>query len=63
MNDKPECKLIGEDGNAFIVIGRVKETLVRSGKPKLAKEFTQKAIRSHSYDAVLALASDYVEII
>ena len=59
---KPTCKLSGEDGNVFSIIGRVSKTLKRNGKPELAKEFAEKALASKSYDAVLQLCFDYVEV-
>lgn len=60
---KPECKLIGEDGNVFNVIGRVSKSLKRAGMKEAADEFMQKAFSSGSYDEVLRLAMEYVEII
>jgi hypothetical protein len=61
-SDKPVCKLIGGDGNVFAVIGAVKRSLKRAGKEDKAKEFTERATASHSYDAVLALCFEYVEV-
>ena len=61
--EKPECKLIGEDGNAFNIIGRVSKTLEKSGKPDVAKEFQEKAFNCGSYTELLSLVSDYVEIV
>ena len=59
---KPECKLIGEDGNVFNIIGRVSKTLKSAGYEEQAKEFIEKAFNSESYDAVLTLAQNYVDI-
>ena len=60
--DKPTVKLIGEDGNVFLIIGRVAQALKRAGQADKAKEFQTKAMSSGSYDEVLALLSDYVEV-
>lgn len=60
--DKPVCKLIGTDGNVFAVIGAVSRTLKRAGMPDKAREFQKKAMASESYDAVLRLCFDYVEV-
>jgi hypothetical protein len=61
-NTKPKCKLTGTDGNVFAIIGTVSRALKKAGKPEQAKEFTEKAFASPSYDAVLALCFDYVEV-
>ena len=58
---KPRCKLVGEDGNAFAIIGRVSRTLKRSGMWDTAKEYQERAFACHSYDDLLALTLEYVE--
>lgn len=60
--DKPVCKLVGTDGNVFSIIGAVSKTLKRAGQPEKAKEFQNKAFSSGSYDAVLQLCMEYVEV-
>jgi hypothetical protein len=59
---KPVCKLVGEDGNVFSIIGRVSQALKRANQREKAAEFVDKATHSKSYDAVLALCFDYVEV-
>lgn len=60
---KPECKLIGEDGNVFNVIGLVSKSLKNAGLKKEASEFCDRAFSSGSYDEVLRLSMEYVEVI
>lgn len=60
---KPECQLIGTDGNVFAVIGNVSKTLKRAGQRDKAAEFQKKAMSCHSYDDVLALTFEYVEVV
>lgn len=60
---KPKCKLVGIDGNVFSIIGTVSKALTRGGQPDKAKEFTQKAFAAKSYDEVLAMVHDYVEVL
>lgn len=61
---KPQCKLIGEDGNVFYIIGKVMKALKDFGYPDKAEEFHKKATTEcGSYDEVLRLVMDYVEII
>lgn len=62
MDEKPECKLIGEDGNVFNIIGRVQRTLRQAGKKDDASAFVKAAFSAGSYDEVLNLAGDYVTI-
>ncbi len=59
---KPECKLIGEDGNVFNIIGQVSKVLKEAGQSNIAKEFTDRAFASSSYDEVLRLCQEYVEV-
>lgn len=60
--EKPTVQLTGEDGNVFAIIGRVSKALKRAGFPDMAQEFTQKAMSAKSYDEVLCLCDDYVEV-
>lgn len=59
---KPSCKLIGEDGNVFNVIGRVSRSLKNAGLKERADDFVKRAFSAKSYDEVLSLAMDYVEV-
>lgn len=60
--EKPTVQLTGEDGNVFSIIGRVSKALRCAGLVDEAKEFTRKALNSGSYDEVLQLCFDYVEV-
>ena len=60
--EKPTCNLIGEDGNVFNIIGIVSKTLRKAGQNEKAKEFREKAFKSESYNEVLSLCDEYVEI-
>lgn len=60
--DKPVCELIGQDGNVFTIIALVSRALKGAGMAEEAKEFTQKAFSAESYDDVLALCYQFVEI-
>ena len=58
---KPECRLVGTDGNVFSIIGLVSRALKRDGQPERAAEWCQKAMSCGSYDEVLTLLHDYVD--
>ena len=59
---KPKCKLSGEDGNVFTIIGRVSRALKDAGQADKAKEFQTAAMSAPSYDAVLLLCNKYVDV-
>lgn len=60
--EKPVCVLIGTDGNVFAVIGRVRAALIGAGQPDRAAEFVKRAFSARSYDEVLRLCMEYVEV-
>ncbi len=60
--NKPSCQLVGTDGNVYSVIGNVCRALKQAGQHDSAAEFKTKAFASESYDAVLALCFEYVEV-
>jgi hypothetical protein len=57
-----EVKLIGEDGNAFFIIGAVSQALKRNGYESLVDEYQEKAM-SGDYSHLLSVTNDYVIII
>lgn len=59
---KPVCKLTNTDGNVFSIIGNVSRALEKAGKKQEASEFREKAFKSDSYDKVLQLVMQYVEV-
>lgn len=61
-NQKPECKLIGEDSNIFNLVGIVARTLRRNNKSAEASEMSARVLSSKSYDDALMIISEYVEI-
>jgi len=62
MQDKPKCKLIGEDGNVFNLVSIVNSALKKADMKEKAKEFTTKAFNCKSYDEVLQLIHEYVDV-
>lgn len=55
-------KLVGENGNVFVVIGKTVKELQRAGHHDLAKEYKEKCFNAKSYDEVLQLTMQYVEV-
>ena len=64
MNEKrkPKCKLIGENGNIFNLMGIASRTLKRNGLKEESEEMIKRIEESHSYDEALMIIADYVEI-
>lgn len=61
---KPKCKLIGEDGNIYNLMGIASRTLKRNGMGKEADEMCNKITTSaKSYYEALNILSEYVDIV
>jgi len=61
-NAKPECQLVGTDGNAFAIIGNVAKALRKVGMVDEAAAWTDKAMQCGSYDELLQLAMGVVDV-
>lgn len=59
---KPDCPLIGEDGNIFHLIGIAAKTLRRNGMSTEASEMSEKVFKSGSYEEALGIIGEYVNI-
>lgn len=59
---KPDCELIGQDGNIFNLMGIASRTLRRNGMAEEATEMCTRITKSGSYDAALCIIGEYVNI-
>ena len=61
---KPDCPLIGEDGNIFNLMGIVSRTLKENGMYEQAEKMRQRITggECHSYEEALMIIADYVNI-
>ena len=59
---KPDCPLIGTDGNIFNLVGIASRTLKRNGLSEEATEMTSKVFKSGSYEEALGIIGEYVNI-
>ena len=59
---KPDCALIGQDGNIFNLLGIAARTLRRSGMAEQAKEMSDCVFASGSYGEALCIIGEYVNI-
>ncbi len=57
-----KVKLIGEDGNAFYILGKVKKALEKAGERDLAEEYIKEAT-SGDYNHLLATTTKYVIVV
>ena len=60
--EKPDCKLIGEDGNIFNLMGLAARTLRHNGLAEQASEMTGRIHECGSYDEALCIIGEYVNI-
>jgi hypothetical protein len=60
--EKPTVKLVGEDGNAFVIMGRISAALHKAGYKKEYIEKYQEESMSGDYDNLLVVATKYVNI-
>jgi hypothetical protein len=61
LNPKPKIKLVGEDGNAYAILGRAHRSLKNAGAtPEQIEEFMKEA-QSSDYDNLLRTCMDWFE--
>ena len=61
--NKPDCELIGQNGNIFNLIGIAQRTLRANGMDEQAKEmFTRINAEAHDYYHALNIIGEYVNI-
>lgn len=60
---KPKCRLIGEDGNIFNLMGIATRTLKKAGQFEKEKEMTRRiTTEAKSYDEALQILMEYVDV-
>lgn len=59
---KPDCPLIGKDGNIFNLMGIASRTLKQNGLAAEAKEMCDRITSSGSYHEALCIIGEYVNI-
>ncbi len=60
--EKPTVKLIGQDGNAFSIMGMVKQVLKRAGADKEYINKYMNEAMSGDYDNLLTVSMEYVNV-
>ena len=59
---KPNCPLIGQDGNIFNLVGIAAKTLKRNGLSSETSEMTERVFNSGSYEEALGIIGEFVNI-
>lgn len=59
---KPDCPLIGQNGNIFNLMGIASRTLKDNGMSEQAEEMRNKIMASGSYEEALNILGEYVNI-
>ncbi len=62
QKEKPDCALIGQNGNIFTLMGIASQTLKKNGLIEQAKEMQERITVSGSYDEALGIIAEYVNI-
>ena len=60
--EKPNCALIGENGNIFNLAGIAAGTLREHGMREQAEEMKNRVCSSHSYEEALCIIGEYVNV-
>lgn len=60
---KPKCRLIGENGNIFNLMGIVSRILKEAGEPEKADEMIRRITNdAKNYNEALAMLMEYVDV-
>ena len=59
---KPDCPLIGQNGNIYNLVGIAAKTLKRNGLSAEATKMSTRVFSSGSYDEALGIIGEYVNI-
>lgn len=62
VREKPDCPLIGADGNIFNLMSIASRTLQKNGMSNEATEMCERIRSSGSYDEALCILGEYVNI-
>jgi hypothetical protein len=58
---RPEVQLVGEDGNAFSILGRVSKALKRAGNDESVVDAYMEQAMAGDYDHLLSVTMAFIE--
>lgn len=59
---KPICKMVGQDGNVFFLMGLAQRAMKKAGKEEECKTMLERIMKSGSYGEALRIMGEYVDI-
>jgi len=59
---KPVCKLVGQNGNIYNLIGLAAKALIKNGQNDKADEMKGRVFGAMSYSDALCIIMEYVEV-
>lgn len=59
---KPKVKIVGEDGNAFLILAKAKRALKEAGYPKEEIDRYYAEATKGSYDNLLAVTCEWCDV-
>lgn len=63
MTQKPKCKLSGENGNIYNLMGKAQRVLRQAGLDNKAKEMVEQINKeAKDYDHAIRIIAEYVEV-
>ena len=60
IKQRTPCKLVGEDGNVFTLIGRARLALRKANRHADAEEMAKRVMAAKAYHHALAVIQEYV---
>lgn len=60
---RPECVLVGENGNVFNLLAIAKNVLNRNNMRNEAAEMQTRVLKCGSYDEALNIIEEYVDVV
>ena len=59
--EKPKCKLVGSDGNIFVLLGIASSALKKNGQREDAENMRERVFASQNYYEALGIITEYVD--
>lgn len=60
---RPECRLVGENGNVFNLLAIAKNVLNRNDMRQEAAEMQARVLKCGGYDEALYIIEEYVDVV
>ena len=60
--EKPVCKLSGQNGNIFHLMGLASRALKEAGQREEALEMVEQVSKAKSYEEALSILGEYVQV-